>query len=91
MHTYDNYFQLLRSVYERAEDGYFWIDFDRYVYSFDPNRPEEEVVVAYEHEGGDTEPTNGAVLQTQRTRRLRRFSAIRYSVSHNHFVQKTEH
>jgi len=62
MHQYDNYFQLLRSLFERAEDGYFWIDFDRYVYSFDPNRP-EEVIVAYEHEGGDTQPTDGAVIQ----------------------------
>ncbi|MCD6250654.1 MAG: hypothetical protein J7J98_10020 [candidate division Zixibacteria bacterium] len=63
-HRYDNYFQLLRSLFERKEDGFFWIDFDRYVFSFDPNRP-EEVVVAYEHEGGDTEVTDGAVLQRQ--------------------------
>jgi len=62
MHQYDNYFQLLRSLFERAEDGYFWIDFNRYCYSFDPNRP-EEVIVAYEHEGGDIEPTDGAVVQ----------------------------
>ncbi len=62
MHTYDNYFQLMRSLYERAEDGYFWIDFNRYVYSFDPNRP-EEVILAYEHEGGDQEITEGAVMQ----------------------------
>jgi len=63
-HQYDNYFQLLRSLFERKEDGFFWIDFDRYVYSFDPNRP-EEVIVAYEHEGGDTDVTEGAVLQRQ--------------------------
>jgi hypothetical protein len=62
MHQYDNYFQLLRSQFERKEDGYFWIDFNRYCYSFDPNRP-EETIVAYEHEGGDIEPTNGAVMQ----------------------------
>jgi len=62
MHTYDNYFQLVRSQFERREDGYFWINFNRYVYSFDPNRP-EEVVVAYEHEGGDTQPTEGGVMQ----------------------------
>ena len=62
MHEYDNYFQLLRSLFERKADGYFWIDFNRYIYSFDPNRP-EEVVVAYEHEGGDISPTDGAVMQ----------------------------
>lgn len=62
MHEYDNYFQLLRSLYERAEDGYFWIDFNRYCFSFDPNRP-EEVCIAYEHEGGDTHVTHGASMQ----------------------------
>ena len=63
-HTYDNYFQLLRSLYERRADGYFWIDFNRYVYSFDPNVP-EEVTVAFEHEGGDVIATPGAVFQRQ--------------------------
>jgi len=62
MHTYDHYFQLLRSLFERRADGYFWIDFSRYVYSFDPNRP-EEVIVGYEHEGGDNFITDGAVMQ----------------------------
>ena len=61
MHEYDNYFQLLRSLFERKDDGYFWIDFNRYNFSFDPNRP-EEVIVAYEHEGGDIEVASGAVL-----------------------------
>lgn len=64
MHEYDHYFQLMRSLYERAEDGYFWIHFNRYVYSFDPNRP-QEVVVGYEHEGGDQVPTDGAVMQRE--------------------------
>jgi len=62
MHTYDNCFQLLRSHYERAEDGYFFIDFNRYVYSFDPNRP-EEVIVGYEHEGGDIVVKDGSTMQ----------------------------
>ncbi|HUV31708.1 MAG TPA: hypothetical protein VMY05_11560 [Acidobacteriota bacterium] len=62
MHAYDNLFQLLRSHYERGEDGYFWADFDRYVFSYDPNRP-EQVIIAYEHEGGDVVLTDGAVLQ----------------------------
>jgi len=62
MHEYDNYFELLRSLYERAEDGYFWVDFNRYCFSFDPNRP-EEVCIAYEHEGGDTHVTAGASMQ----------------------------
>lgn len=61
-HTYDNYFQLLRSVYERRSDGFFWIDFNRYVFMFDPNRP-EEVTVAYEYQGGDIVATDGAVFQ----------------------------
>ncbi|MDZ4722593.1 MAG: hypothetical protein SGI97_01580 [candidate division Zixibacteria bacterium] len=62
MHISDNNFQLLRSVYERKADGYFWIDFNRYVYSFDPNRP-EEVIVGYEREGGDISATDAAVFQ----------------------------
>ncbi|MEW5795062.1 MAG: hypothetical protein AB1772_01750 [Candidatus Zixiibacteriota bacterium] len=62
MHQYDNYFQLLRSLFERKGDGFFWIDFNRYVYMFDPNRP-EPVTVAYEHEGGDDFMTDGASLQ----------------------------
>ncbi|HOP06252.1 MAG TPA: hypothetical protein PLF13_03070 [candidate division Zixibacteria bacterium] len=51
-HTYDNYFQLLRSCYERADDGYFFVDFNRYIYTFDPNRPEESII-SYEWHGGD--------------------------------------
>ena len=61
-HTYDNYFQLLRSNFERAEDGYFWIDFNRYNFCFDPNRP-EEVRISYEFEGGDVVATEAAVFQ----------------------------
>ena len=63
-HLYDNYFQLLRSLYERGPQGYFWIDFNRYVFTFDPGRP-EQVSVAYEFEGGDIVVTDGAVLQRQ--------------------------
>ncbi len=61
-HDYDNYFQLLRSAYERSSDGYFWIDFNRYVFSFDPNRP-EGVRIAYETEGGDIVVKEGVALQ----------------------------
>ncbi|MFZ5980986.1 MAG: hypothetical protein ACOYVF_10185 [Candidatus Zixiibacteriota bacterium] len=61
-HEYDNYFQLLRSVYERREDSYFWCDFNRYTFNFDPNRP-EQVVIGYEHEGGDMVITEAAVFQ----------------------------
>lgn len=61
-HPYDNYFQLLRSAYQRAADGYFWVDFNRYVFSYDPNRP-EQTLVAYEKEGGDVAMTDGAILQ----------------------------
>ena len=63
-HRHDNYFQLLRSCYERAEDGYFWMDFNRYIYSFDPNST-EEVMIGYEYEGGDFELTEAVRLQRQ--------------------------
>ncbi len=61
MHEYDNYFELMRSLYERRADGYFWADFNRYSFTFDPNRP-EEVIVSYEKEGGTISLTDGAVL-----------------------------
>lgn len=61
-HDYDNYFQLLRSAYERKSDGFFWVDFNRYVFSFDPNRP-EGVRIAYETEGGDIVVKEGVALQ----------------------------
>ncbi|MEA3297749.1 MAG: hypothetical protein U9R56_07790 [candidate division Zixibacteria bacterium] len=67
-HTYDNLFQLLRSVYKRDPDGYFWIDFNRYVFTFDPSLP-EQVLVAYEYEGGDVVATKGAVFQRQERNR----------------------
>lgn len=51
LHEYDNYFQLLRSAYERKTDGYFWIDFNKYVFKYDPSLA-NPVVVAYEREGG---------------------------------------
>ena len=63
-HPYDNYFELLRSQYERGEDGYFWVDFNRYEFSYDPNRP-EEVLLQYEYEGGDQYPTDAVALQKQ--------------------------
>jgi len=59
---YDNYFQLLQSHYERADDGFFFIDFNRYCFTYDPNRP-EEVVVSYEFEGGDIIAAEAASLQ----------------------------
>jgi hypothetical protein len=63
-HTYDNHFQLLRSVYQRADDGYFWADFNRYVFTFDPSRP-EEVIISFEDEEGDQVLTEAAVFQRQ--------------------------
>ncbi|MCH9024085.1 MAG: hypothetical protein IH931_02015 [candidate division Zixibacteria bacterium] len=65
-HYYDNYFQLLRSCYERADDGFFWIDFNRYVLAFDPNQP-EQFRLSYEFQGGDFAITSAAVLQRQET------------------------
>jgi len=61
-HDYDNYFQLLRSVYERKEDGYFWADVNRIEFSFDPNRP-EQVMVGYEREGGNLVNNKGVCMQ----------------------------
>ncbi|MEW6411163.1 MAG: hypothetical protein AB1483_01675 [Candidatus Zixiibacteriota bacterium] len=61
-HQYDNYFQLLRSIYERAADGYFWIDFGRYNFWFDPNAP-EEVTVSYVFEPSDQMTTDAVCLQ----------------------------
>ncbi len=61
-HKFDNYFQLLRSANERAADGYFWIDFNRYVFTYDPNQP-EQFRLAFEFEGGDFAITEAAVLQ----------------------------
>lgn len=63
-HPRDNYFQLLRSLYERAPDGYFWADFNRWVFSYDPNRP-EQVEVCYEYQGGDVKASVGARFQRQ--------------------------
>ncbi len=63
-HLYDNYFQLLRSLYERSADGYFWASFDRYVFTFDPNLP-EEVRVAYALEEGSIVPADAVILQRQ--------------------------
>ncbi|NOY87924.1 MAG: M1 family metallopeptidase [FCB group bacterium] len=61
-YKYDNYFQLLRSLYERGADGYFWIDFNRYDFTYDPNRP-EQVIVSYEFQRNDYIPTEAAVFQ----------------------------
>jgi len=65
-HYYDNYFQLLRSCYERSDDGFFWIDFNRYVLTFDPNQP-EQFHLSYEFQGGDFAITAAAVLQRRET------------------------
>jgi len=62
LHTFDNYFQLLRSLYERSSDGFFWIDFNRYVFSFDPNRP-EQVAIDYELGVSDLVAAPGAAFQ----------------------------
>ena len=61
-HPYDNYFRLLISCYERAADGFFWCDFNRYVFTYDPNWP-EQVNVAYEFEPADIVVTTGARFQ----------------------------
>ncbi len=63
-HQIDNQLQLLHSLYERDASGYFWADFNRYNFNYDPNRP-EQVRVAYEFEGGDVVPTEASVFQEE--------------------------
>ncbi|MDH4155836.1 MAG: hypothetical protein OEW00_00980 [candidate division Zixibacteria bacterium] len=82
LHKYDNCFQLLRSHYERSGDGYFWIDFNRFIFTYDPNR-HEQVIVSYEHEGGDQVASDGAVFQKKETGCYddRRLSDITYQTT----------
>ncbi|HVP07866.1 MAG TPA: hypothetical protein VMS71_08495, partial [Candidatus Acidoferrum sp.] len=63
-HPVDNYFELLRSAYERNADGYFWVNFGRYTFTYDPNQA-DPVHVGYEFEGGDIRVVDGVVLQRQ--------------------------
>ena len=39
-----------RNIVAASTEG--WVDFNRYVYTFDPNRP-EQVILSFEFEGGD--------------------------------------
>lgn len=61
-HEHDNNFQQLRSCYERSADGYFWADFNRFTFSFDPNRP-EEVRIGFEKYPNDLMTTDGVALR----------------------------
>jgi hypothetical protein len=61
-HPLDNYFELLRSLYERGGDGYFWVSFNRFVFNYDPNRA-EQVRVCYQSEGSDIIAAEAAVFQ----------------------------
>jgi hypothetical protein len=81
-HEHDNNFQLLRSCYERSTDGYFWADFNRFTFSFDPNRP-EETRVGYEKYPNDIITTDGAALNWKKTGNNddRRLSDIRYQTA----------
>ncbi len=65
-HTYDNFFQLTHSLLERNKDGYFWIDFNRYNFTYDPNRP-QPVIVGYEFEINDMEITDAVYLNANLT------------------------
>ncbi len=64
LHRYDSYFQLLRSLYERSKEGFFWVAFNRYVYSFDPNRP-EEVEIGWEEGVSELIATPAVAFQRQ--------------------------
>ena len=61
--AYDNYFQLTRSILERNPNGYFWIDFGRYTYTYDPNRY-QPIVLSYEYEIGDWEISDAVYLNS---------------------------
>ena len=50
------------SIYEPSADGYFWSDFNRFNYTYDPNRPEENIV-SYEFEPNDFAMTEAAAFQ----------------------------
>ncbi len=39
--TTDNYFQLMKSAYNRKSDGYFWASFGKFVFNFDPDLDEQ--------------------------------------------------
>jgi hypothetical protein len=66
-HTYDNYFQLLRSIRNgRGDDGFFWVDFNRYIFSYDPGRA-NEVTISYEYEGGDELAADVVSFQSRET------------------------
>ena len=64
--AYDNYFQLTRSLLERNPNGYFWIDFNRYSYMYDPNRYQPNVI-AYEFELGDWDLSEAVYLNSNVT------------------------
>lgn len=65
-HERDNYFQLLSSCYERSADGYFFADFNRFTYSYDPSRP-DEVRVGYEKFPNDLMTTEGVAMRRRST------------------------
>ena len=68
-HTYDNCFEQTRSIYERNAKGLFWIDFNRYNFLYDPNRP-FPVEVGYEFEPNDFAMTYPVALPADVTTEL---------------------
>ncbi|MBI5266050.1 MAG: hypothetical protein HY851_02345 [candidate division Zixibacteria bacterium] len=81
-HERDNYFELLRSCYERSSDGYFWADFGRFNFCFNPNRP-EQMLISYQRFGFDLTTIDGVSLQRKERDVYddRRLSEIAYPVS----------
>ncbi len=57
----DNYYQITKCLFERNANGYFWIDFNRYTYAYDPTCP-QQVVIGYEFEPGELEITEAVFL-----------------------------
>jgi hypothetical protein len=63
-HVYDNYFELVRSAFNRDHDGFFWARFGRYVFSFDPARA-DEVEILYNREPTSIIAFDGAKFARQ--------------------------
>lgn len=63
----DPFVQLIWSAMDRKADGFFWVDFGRFAFSYDPNRP-EQVEVLCEREAADEYLTVSARFQSSALR-----------------------
>ena len=63
----DPFVQLVWSAMDRNSNGYFWADFGRFAFSYDPNRP-EQIEVLCEREAADEYLTVSAKFQAAASR-----------------------